>query len=269
MADEERRTDGPSLELPSLSFGRKRRKKDARAAPEPPAPPAPEPEPAPSRTPKRPPAPELPEPTPPPLFADEVVAPTAEPEPEAAVPPPAPAPAPVAPVAPMTPAASTPTRSAQKRPQKKPRRRPGFTLPALGGTLAAVVTGILVGVITVGVTWASLRVCEVVRGTSSCGGPGLFLLVAILLAAVLVGAALLKAAAVPQPGSTSFLAVGLLSVVALLFLVGSIFEWWMVVVVPLVSVATFLLSHWVTTTYIEPEDDPSDSPRQAEKHDVR
>jgi hypothetical protein len=141
--------------------------------------------------------------------------------------------------------------------------------PWLEGRPAAVLTGLLVGALIVAATAGSLRLCTAVQGTSSCGGPGLFLLVAILLAAVLVGAALLKAAAVPQPGSTSFLAVGLLSVVALLFLVGSIFEWWMVIVVPLVSVATFLLSHWVTTTYIEPEDDPSDSARQAEKHDVR
>ena len=56
----------------------------------------------------------------------------------------------------------------------------------------------------------------------------------------------------PEPGSTSFLAVGLLSAVVLLFLVGSIFEWWMIIVIPLVSVATFLLSHWVATTYIDP-----------------
>src|SRR5215213_8104701 len=57
MADEERGTDGPSLELPSLSFGRKRRKKAAQAAPEPPPPPAPEPEPEHSPKPTRPPAP--------------------------------------------------------------------------------------------------------------------------------------------------------------------------------------------------------------------
>jgi hypothetical protein len=90
-----------------------------------------------------------------------------------------------------------------------------------------------------------------VKGTSSCGGPGFFLLVAILIVAVLLGAALAARRPVPEPTSTSFLAVGLLSVVALLFLVGSIFEWWMVIVIPLASVATFLLSYWVTTTYIE------------------
>lgn len=75
---------------------------------------------------------------------------------------------------------------------------------------------------------------------------------AILAVAVLIGASLLRLAHVPEPGSTSFLAVGLLSVATLLFLVGSIFQWWMAIVIPLVSMATFLLSHWVTSTYIDP-----------------
>ena len=92
---------------------------------------------------------------------------------------------------------------------------------------------------------------------------------AILVVAVLVGTAILRLANVPEPGSTSFLAVGLLSVAALLFLVGSIFEWWMVIAIPLVSVATFLLSHWVTSTYVDPANDASDADRVPEPHDVR
>ena len=249
MADEERGTDGPSLELPSLSFGRKRRKKAAQAAPEPPAPPAPEPQPEPTPKPKRSPAPELPEPTPPPLFADEVVAPAADPEPEATAPAPAPV-ASMAPQAPMAPAASTPVRSAPKRPAKQPRRRRGFTLPALGGALSAVVTGILVGVITVGLTWASLRVCEAVRGTSSCGGPGYLLLLGIMIAMILLGAALLRAWGVPDPGSTSTLAVGLLAVLVMLFLVGVLFHWWMILVIPACSALTFAAAHWVASTFV-------------------
>ena len=86
---------------------------------------------------------------------------------------------------------------------------------------------------------------------------------AILAVAVLIGAALLRFAQVPEPGSTSFLAVGLLSVATLLFLVGSIFQWWMVIVIPLVSMATFLLSHWVTSTYVDPADDGSLPERRA------
>ncbi len=126
------------------------------------------------------------------------------------------------------------------------------------------------GALIVAATAGSLRLCTEVKGTSSCGGPGFFLLVAILIAAVLVGAGLLRAAHVPEAGSTSFLAVGLLSVVALLFLVGQLFAWWMIIVIPIVSVCTFLLSYWVTTTFIDPANDGSDPERpQSDAHDVR
>jgi hypothetical protein len=126
--------------------------------------------------------------------------------------------------------------------------------PWLAGRPAAVLTGLLLGGLIVAATAGSLRLCTAVSGTSSCGGRGFFLLVAILVVGVLVGARLLRAAAVPEPTSTSFLAVALLGVVTLLFLVGSIFEWWMAIVIPVASVATFLLSHWVTTTYIDVPD---------------
>jgi len=124
--------------------------------------------------------------------------------------------------------------------------------PWLTGRPAAVLAGLVVGAVIVGATAGSMRICTQLKGTSSCGEQGFFLLVAILVAAVLLGTGLLRAARVPEPGSTSFLAVGLLSVVTLLFLVDTIFEWWMIIVIPLVSVATFLLSHWVATTYIDP-----------------
>ena len=102
-------------------------------------------------------------------------------------------------------------------------------------------------------------------GHDSCGGPGFFLLVAILVLAVVLGTAVLRLCQVAEPGSTSFLAVGLTSVIALLFLVDALFEWWMVIVIPLVSVATFLLSHWVTTTFVdtEPEVVSRRSPRSS------
>jgi hypothetical protein len=131
-----------------------------------------------------------------------------------------------------------------ERTAQRPRRE--VRLPRLGGYAAAVVTGILVGVITVGLTWAGFRLCELVRGTSSCGDPGFLLLLAILVAMILLGAVLLRAWGLPDPGSTSFLAVGLLAVMVLLFLVQSIFSWWMVIVIPAVAAASFALAHWVT-----------------------
>jgi hypothetical protein len=124
--------------------------------------------------------------------------------------------------------------------------------PLVTGRVAAALAGLLVGALIVGLTTASFELCSWIQGTNSCGGPGVFLLLAILMLAVVLGTVVLRLCQVPEPGSTSFLAVGLTSVVALLFLVDALFEWWMVVVIPLVSVATFLLSHWVTATFVEP-----------------
>ena len=244
MADDrhpDREKDTPSLEPPSL-FGRKRKK----------APPAPA---VPAVQARPPEAPEAVEPVAdddPSTIFDE---PTEHIEP-AVVPAAVPESVPVA--SPLTPPPAPPPE------EPRPPREPWLT-----GRPAAALAGLLVGALIVAATAGSLRLCTEVKGTSSCGNSGFFLLVAILVVGVLVGSALLRAARVPEPGSTSFLAVGLLSVVTLLFLVGQLFEWWMIIVIPIVSVATFLLSHWVTTTYIDPANDGTDARQQPESHDVR
>ncbi|WP_109507952.1 hypothetical protein [Nocardioides speluncae] len=137
-------------------------------------------------------------------------------------------------------------------PAAKPERT--VSLPALSGLPAAAVTGVAVGLLAVLLTYLALRGCEQVQGTSSCGGPGLFLLVAIMVICVLAGRFLLAGWNIPDPGSTSFLAVGLLAVIALLFLVNVLFEWWMIILIPLIGLCTFMLSHWVTTALIDPAD---------------
>ena len=263
MVDEDRGNDKPSLELPSLRFGRKRKRAAEEApateAPAPDAPtpdaPAPEPEPEPAAvetTPTEPvppvPADETPtaftppvtaEPVPspdaPPLFADEV------------------APAPLAPPTPpaAAPVAETAEPAAQQQPTKPARVRRQWSLPAIGGMAAAMITGVLVGVFTVGLVWASMHLCEVVRGTSSCGGPGYLLLLGIVVAMVLLGAVLLRAWGLPDPSATSFLAVGLMGVLALL-MVGLLFNWWMIIVIPAIAAATFALAHRLTATFTEP-----------------
>jgi len=245
MAEKDSGDDRPSLEMPSLGFGRKRKRAaQEKSSPEEPAAPSaesipspePEPTPVPDPTPEPAPEPERtevlesvpPGATAPPLFADEVpvhddervVEPEAEDEDEAAA------------------------------GARKERRQ--VSLPAIGGMAASMVVGAVVGLLTVGLTWASLRLCEVVQGTSSCGNPGFFLLLAIMVAMVLIGSVLLRAFGVVDPGSTSFLGVGLVAVVALLFLVDLLFLWWMVIAIPAVAVASFALAHWVTTAFIEP-----------------
>ena len=223
MAEKDRGSDEPSLELPSLSLRRKRRKK------------------APEASPKAAPEPDAP------LLVDEVAAPPTPPAPVSA--PPAPAPPPVR--RPVTVKPAKAAKESEPRQPRQPRRRRELALPVIGGRAAAVVTGLLVGVITVGLTWAGLRLCEVVRGTSSCGGPGYLLLLGIVVAMVLLGALLLRAWGVPEAGSTSFLAVAMLAVVALL-LGDVLFHWWMILVLPACSALTFAASQWVTATFVEP-----------------
>ena len=127
--------------------------------------------------------------------------------------------------------------------------------PLLDMYPAAAVTGAVVGAALVLLTWLSLRGCEAVRGTSTCtGGPGLLLLVATFVVSILLGSTLLKTFRIPDPGSSSFLAVGLVAVVALLFLIDALDHWSMIIVIPVLSVGAYLASVWVTKTFVEPTD---------------
>lgn len=201
MAENDPGNDGPSLELPSLGF--KRRKQRAARSAEPEGTPEPEPEA---------PLPSEPEP----------VQVRVEPDP--------------------------PTDSTEPAEDRGPR----VTLPAIGGMASAAATGLVVGGLLVALVWGSLRGCELVRGTSSCGQPGFLVLLAILALLVVVGRALLRGFGVADPGSTSLLGVGVVAVVVLLFLTGSLFQWWIALVVPVVTVASFALAHWVSSAFVEP-----------------
>lgn len=248
-----------NLEMPSLGFGSKRKKRkeqeaepveegaDETPAAEAEAPPYVPP------TEEPPVEPAAEEPTRP-LYVDDV--------PEAEGPPAEPsAPEPTDEAGPATTSADTvapePRRRAEKpaRPsrvsrEERPPREP--RPPLVTGLPAAAVTGAVVGLISVGLTYLGLKGCDAVQGTESCGGPGFFILVAIMVLMVVTGGALLKMFQVVDPGSTSFLAVGLAIVITLLFLIDQIFEWWMVIVIPVVFIATYALSHWVTVRFIEP-----------------
>lgn len=127
--------------------------------------------------------------------------------------------------------------------------------PLLSAYRSAVLTGLVVGAAMVVLTWLSLRGCEAVRGTSSCGGgPGFLLLIATFAVCVLLGSALLRAFDIPDPGSSSFLAVGLVAVVALLFLINLLDHWSMLIIIPVLSIGAYLASVWVTKTFVEPVD---------------
>ncbi len=128
--------------------------------------------------------------------------------------------------------------------------------PLLPTYPAAAVTGAVVGAAMIVLIMLSLRGCEAVRGTATCsGGPGFVLLVATFVACVLLGSALLKVFSIPDPGSSSFLGVGLVAVVSLLFLIDVLDHWSMLIVIPIISVGAFLASVWVTKTFVEPGTD--------------
>ena len=38
-------------------------------------------------------------------------------------------------------------------------------------------------------------------------------------------------------------------------LIDQLFEWWMIIAIPVVAMLTFTLSHWITTSVIEPAKD--------------
>ena len=145
-------------------------------------------------------------------------------------------------------------------PAVEPRRRakradkPARTGPVMAPPVAAALVGLVVGAAGTALTWASLAGCEMLRGTESCGGSGLLVLVAILVLMVLAGALLLKALRIADNSSTSFLGTGLMTVVVLVTLMENLFSAWMFVVVPMVCAVSFAIAQWVTTRFVASED---------------
>jgi hypothetical protein len=173
----------------------------------------------------------------------------------------------VQPIEPVTVPSTEPRRRASRadaaplhngvpRPARKARPvRAPRTTPLLPAPLAAVLTGLLVGLAGTGLTYVSLRGCEMLKGTESCGAPGLGLLVVIVVLMMLAGALVLKLLGVSDPRGTSFLAIGLMCVVVLVTLMEDLFSVWMFVAVPLISAVSYALAHWVTTQFVEVTDD--------------
>jgi hypothetical protein len=114
----------------------------------------------------------------------------------------------------------------------------------------------VVGAVGTGLTWAALQGCEALRGTDSCGGPGLLVLVAILALMVIAGALLLKALKVSEPNATSFLGVGLMTVIVLVALMESLFSAWMFLAVPVLTALSYLAAQWVSTRFVDTEKAP-------------
>jgi len=78
----------------------------------------------------------------------------------------------------------------------------------------------------------------------------LALLLAGLLLLAWAGSLLLRALGVADAGSTSVLAVGIMAVLVMVFLLGSLDEWWALVAVPLVAAVGYGASWWVTSSVV-------------------
>jgi hypothetical protein len=144
------------------------------------------------------------------------------------------------------------------------RQRVEHRLPPLAASTAAIVVGAVVGLLGCVLTYLSLLGCEVVTGSDSCGGPGLLVLVVIVVAMVLIGAALLRMFRVPEAGNLSFLGIGLMTTLTLVFLIDYLFEVWMFAVIPVLTALCFGLARWITTRWTDDGDDEEYSP-----YDVR
>ena len=159
------------------------------------------------------------------------------------------------------------TKVVQPSPKAAPRPRALPTVQ-LRGLPSASLTGVAVGGLAVLLAWLAGVGCEAVRGTSACGGgPGLLILLVVLVVLTWAGSVLLRALGVPHAGSTSLLAVGVLAVLVLVFLLGSLDEGWALVAVPVASAISYAASWWVTTAV--GDDDPAGTSAPASSYDVR
>src|SRR5262245_27750602 len=133
---------------------------------------------------------------------------------------------------------------------RPPRRLPRLTRPHLRrpawlrrprrprnvpGPLAAAAAGAAAGLVLVGGTWAAMHLCTLVRGTSSCGLPGVGLLLLIVVVAGIAGSLVMSYLGVAAHASASALGTGLVVVIVLLALLPYDDRWWMAVVVPAVG----------------------------------
>jgi len=165
---------------------------------------------------------------------------------------PAPAPLVTTPAAPVQEASPEPSSEPAPEPRRRRERKP--IRVRVPGSVAAGVTGAIVGLALVGLTSAALQLCTAWRGTSSCGNPGVVLVLGITVAGAALGATLLRLLGVATAVSTSLLGVGLLVVLVLLALLPVVDRSWMVLAVPSLSLLTHLAAWWLTTTYDEPAD---------------
>lgn len=127
-----------------------------------------------------------------------------------------------------------------------PSQRRRFRFPSPPAPVAAAIAGAVSGLVAVLLVLLAERGCDMVRGRPSCGGVGLFLLIAIVVICLLLGALLMRLLHVRDPGLVAFFGVSLATMFIMVFLIDRVFSGWMILVVPLLAAATFALSALLT-----------------------
>jgi hypothetical protein len=117
--------------------------------------------------------------------------------------------------------------------------------------LAAAAVGLLIAVLARVLIFGGEQACNAIRGTTSCGTAGGFMLLVIAGLMIYAGTRLLRLLAVPEPGITSILGVALLAIVILAVLLDVIFSVWMWIALPLVAAAVYAFAAWATATLSE------------------
>ena len=192
----------------------------------------------------------------PPSVADEPSTDTAEPSTDTAEPPL---------VQDEPPAAVAEPASIEAEDEEPVATRRTTRLPALAASTAAVAVGAVVGLLGCALTFLGLKMCELITGADSCGGPGLLVLIVIVVLMILAGAALLRMFTVEDATNLSFLGVGITVAFVLMFLLDYLYEPWMFLVMPVLTALAFLVARWITTRYVE--DVLADDDREV--HDIR
>lgn len=125
-------------------------------------------------------------------------------------------------------------------------RPPRFRFPSPPAPLAAAIVGAVSGLLAVLLVLLAERGCDMARGRPSCGGVGLVMLVAIIVACLVLGALLMRLLHVRDPGLVAFFGVSLAVIFIMLFLIDQVFSGWMLLVIPLLAAATFAVSALLT-----------------------
>jgi len=121
-----------------------------------------------------------------------------------------------------------------------------WRLPHINLYLASVITGAVVGLVAVMLGVATLAIFDAVRGVSSGGGLwGGLAFTAVAVVSLFLGEALLRGFGSHAARLTSFLAI-LLTIIAMLGLFLDVIDSSAaVLLVPLLGIATYALSHWL------------------------